>query len=592
VAVAAVTAVTVPPALSQTTLPSASSGSYTLSVTADPATGRIGGVGHVRWLNTSSRAVDEVRLYVCGDAVDGALIDVTSIRSAGQELRGAATWPDAGQSILRVPVRTALAPGGEFNADIQWTTRAPLESARGGLSLFARWFPRFVALSDAGWTTRDCRSSELDVAVAAFDVSIDVPAGWNVAATGRELVSTSVGGRDRHRFVEAPVRDFAWAATRDALDRRAVVERSGAPPIVLRMLIRPEHARQIPRIESAVREALSNQSARLPYALSTLVVVDMPWQRASSRTVFPGMIAITPPWFEPPLGTQTEAEIARALSAHFWTCEVGVDTVTFPKLAQGLTTYSASRLLKPLVQRRLDSTLGESFLVERFFGGFVPLVVRSVRSDPFVDNRSRRGSVLWLLTLERYLGSPTLDAVLSEFAVPSAPGRSTPERLADVAQTVTGRDLRWFFDQVFRDGVVFDYGVGGVVVRRLEGSERAFRTRVDVVRSGDGVFSGSSRPRVGSYESGRAMEIDVWFRDGTVRHEHWDGRDTLTTFEYESRSSIDRVIVDPNGVLQLDISRTNNTWSSSPWAPAAANRWSAAWMTWLEHWLLGCGALV
>jgi hypothetical protein len=595
VTVAAVTAVTAaPPAFSQSVLTTSTGRSYTLLVTADPATRRIEGTGRVRWRNTSSRTVDEIRLYACSDAVDGAAIDLTSMRSAGRELRAQATWSGAGQSILRVPLGAAVGPGGELEADVRWTAVAPPGSARGGVALFARWFPQFVPLTEAGWSARECRGgADIDADIAAFDVTIDVPAGWHIGATGRELASNAAGGRDRVRFVEAAARDFAWAASRDAVARPSSIERAGGPPVALRLLLRPEHAQQAGRIETAFKEALGNQTAVMPYAFSSLTVIDMPWPRASGPIVFPGLITIAVPWFEPSLATETEAEIAAALSAHFWTQTVGVDAVAFPALTRGLTAYTASRLLRPLVQRRLDSTLGESFLTPRFFGGFIPQVVRSIRADPFVEQRrNERSSVLWLLTLERYLGSPALDAVLTEFAGRSASGRPTEADFAEIAQTVSGRDLRWFFDQAFRASVVFDYGVGRVVVRPLEGRERAFRSTVSVVRYGDGVFSGSSRPRVGPYESGRAMEIDVQFRDGTIRHEHWDGRDAETTFEYESQSSIDRVAVDPNGVLQLDVRRVNNTWSSAPKASTAANRWSAAWMTWLEHVLLGYSALV
>src|SRR5437660_6756808 len=93
VTVAAATVVTAaPPAFSQSALTTSAGRSYTLVVTADPATRRLDGEGRLRWRNTSSRTVDEIRLYACSNAVEGAAIDVTSLRSAGRELRAQATW--------------------------------------------------------------------------------------------------------------------------------------------------------------------------------------------------------------------------------------------------------------------------------------------------------------------------------------------------------------------------------------------------------------------------------------------------------------------------------------------------------------------
>ena len=61
---------------------------------------------------------------------------------------------------------------------------------------------------------------------------------------------------------------------------------------------------------------------------------------------------------------------------------------------------------------------------------------------------------------------------------------------------------------------------------------------------------------------------------------------------YESAAPVERVDVDPDRVLRLDTARTNNTWIRVPRAPAAAARWTALWLIWLEGVLLNYATFV
>ena len=50
--------------------------------------------------------------------------------------------------------------------------------------------------------------------------------------------------------------------------------------------------------------------------------------------------------------------------------------------------------------------------------------------------------------------------------------------------------------------------------------------------------------------------------------------------------------VDPDQVLLLDTNFTNNSFTTRPQGWRAANKWSAAWMVWLQDQLLTWAALV
>ena len=50
--------------------------------------------------------------------------------------------------------------------------------------------------------------------------------------------------------------------------------------------------------------------------------------------------------------------------------------------------------------------------------------------------------------------------------------------------------------------------------------------------------------------------------------------------------------VDPDRVLLLDVNVTNNSAALAPRAPAAARKWSLAWLVWLQDHLLTYGFFV
>jgi hypothetical protein len=217
--------------------------------------------------------------------------------------------------------------------------------------------------------------------------------------------------------------------------------------------------------------------------------------------------------------------------------------------------------------------------------------VRNVRNET-----ERRAAIaktaLALGTLERWVGAPTWDAVLAEFASQRWTRCPSPADLNEVASRVTGVDLSWFFAQVFGSAGVFDYGVDRLTADGVGDGAPVYRTTLVVRRYGDATFSGTSAARVGPFESGRGIRVRVRFDDGSERTDYWDGRDQTKTFVYESGRPVRSAEVDPDDVILLDVNRTNNSRTLSPAGPRAATRWAARWAIWLQDFLLTCASFV
>jgi PAS domain-containing protein len=193
-------------------------------------------------------------------------------------------------------------------------------------------------------------------------------------------------------------------------------------------------------------------------------------------------------------------------------------------------------------------------------------------------------TALWLVTLERHLGWETLQAIMSTFFERSRFGHPDPESFLAVVDEVSGRDMGWFFDQVYRDSVFFDYSIDSVhseaievagwvqrdgeMIRSTDDDDPTdYRTEVMVRRLGGGVFP---------------VEILLTFDDGQRIRTQWSGEERSKLIAVEHPAKLVSAEVDPDRVLALDIDRTNNSRLLKPAARVPAVKWSSKWMIWFQ----------
>src|SRR5262249_61165840 len=113
---------------------------------------------------------------------------------------------------------------------------------------------------------------------------------------------------------------------------------------------------------------------------------------------------------------------------------------------------------------------------------------------------------------------------------------------------------------------------------------------VAVRGDGDRHFRGTGAPRIGQYDSGRGLTLQVTFADGQRRLDHWDGRDAVRTFRYRSASPAVTAVLDPERILLLDTNQTNN--SAAIAAPSAQPVEGAArFLVWISDALLTCAGV-
>ena len=298
-----------------------------------------------------------------------------------------------------------------------------------------------------------------------------------------------------------------------------------------------------------------------------------------------------------------EAQVAFGVARSWWP-QPAVDPASHA-IVEGAAWYLQSRIVERLFDQRfgIEGYRRESV---RFFGGTWPwsfdalTVGRSTaglgRSDYLNANAhaERAAGALAFGTLERYLTWPVLQGSLQAWVRRAASQRMTANDIAATIGEAAGQDLSWFFNQAFDARRRFDYGL--VAFDSQAGAPcngaPCYRTRVTVAARGDGLFTGTSRLPVGSYEAGDAMVLSVAFSGGQVATIRWDGRAASRTFELESATAAVEARLDPDETLLLDRNHLDDRMAASPAARVPIVKWLARWTIWLQDAMLAYASFV
>jgi len=383
----------------------------------------------------------------------------------------------------------------------------------------------------------------------------------------------------------------------------------------MRLLLQPEHEGQAERHFEATRAALRYYGEWFgPYPYDHITVIDPAWQSGAGGMEYPTLFTAGSRLFAPARATQPESVTVHEAGHQFWYGVVASNEFEHAWMDEGLNTYSQARVLAEVFYPH--------YYAKRYFGDFIPwrfddlALTRDTDGNrmpafrPVAKNDEQstptwrywpgsassityNKTALWLHTLERMLGWPAVQRILSTYFQRFAFKHPKPEDFFAVANEVSRQDLTWFFDQVHRSSNIFDYAVDlfgsapatargyfGEGTRTFEASRRNegnFRTTVVVRRLGEGLFP---------------VDVRVLFENGEEQRWKWDGKDRWKTFEIDKPVRAISAQVDPDRVLLLDVNVTNNSATLAPGGPAAARKWSLAWLIWLQDHLLTYGFFI
>lgn len=606
--------------------------SYRIQVNLNPRTRTLTATENITWRNITANPTSELQFHVYWNAwidtsstwmretmrtrgvhrppddfaqvtIGGISDDSVLMGDPASDLTSKIRYiaPDDGntddRTVMVVPLPRPVQPGETIQVSVGWTARVPRTFDRtgtiGNYYFIAQWFPKLGVLEDTGWNCHQFHSmTEFFSDYGVYDVTIRVPKGWVVGATGLERNAVDEGATVLHHFVAEDVHDFAWTTSPDFVVRTARFEEAGLPPVDMRLLIQPEHLSQAERHFAATRSALRRYGTWFgAYPYGYITIVDPAWQSDTGGMEYPTLFTAGTQWLiSRSVTASTPEEVVVHEAGHqFWYGIVGTNEFEHAWMDEGINTYATARAL--------SADYPDSVYDRYYFGGFIPWTFTDVRYPRETDfNRLwdyRRGATedtlsslsyrerpetvrflaydkpaVWLNTLERWLGWPSVQKALSTSFGEGAFHHPDPSVVLTNLQNSTDRDLSRFLDQTYRQSAVFDYSVAGLAASPRSGQQES---RVLVRRLGDGVFP---------------VDVKVTFENGDELIEHWNGEARWREYTYLRPTAVRSAVVDPDRVLLLDTNFTNNSRTREPRTEPAARKWTLKWMVWLQDAIL------
>jgi hypothetical protein len=656
---------------------------YSIDVRLDTAKKTLEGKARVTWRNPSADAVGEIWLHLylnafrssestffreSGGQLRGDLmpedgwgsIDVTSLRRAdGVDLTPAIRFEhpdddnDKDRTVVRVPLPEPVPPGGEAQLDVAWTAKLPRIFARTGYVrdyfLVGQWFPKLGVYEPAGLRGRatggwNCHqfhaNSEFYADFGAYRVSITLPAGYVVGATGPEVdVRTNPDGTATHVFEQADVIDFAWTASPDFVDVRASFDAEkdvtpeeyaaaakllGRSPaevklqdVAVRVLLQPGHRPQAERHVAAAKNAIKWFGlwyGRYPYP--TITVVDpAPGGSGSGGMEYPTFITagtsfLLNRWpFDEVLAP--EEVTIHEFGHQYWQSMVATNEFEESWLDEGFNSYSTAKAME-----RSYGPWTVRLPLGLRLSGLETARVQNSRDRAFDAIRTRAWGYspgnysfnsysrteLTLDTLESILGEETMARVMRTYHERFRFRHPSSDDFYATAAEVAGRDLRWFFDATVERAGVVDYEVASARSERVaeprglleDGRSARFvseREAKRIEREKDAAGAGRPwRSTVVVRRRGEVAGLPVVLRLSYEGGAHEDvpledapGRAWTGRWKKIERTGDKRLVsatVDPDGTMVLDVNRLDDGRRTRPDGRAAA-----AWGTRLVFWL-------
>ncbi len=578
---------------------------YTLRATLDAPGHLVHGEGTITFTNTSEKSIDElwVHLYLNAfknqrsvflrEPVGGfrgttipeawGAIDVRSFRQATPKGE-IDLWPraelsrpgDEDETDARVPLAEPLPPGQTASFAVVWDDKLPSLVERtgfdGSFHMIAQWFPKIARLEKDGTFAHFPfhHLAEFYADFGRYDVTLDVPQGFVVGATGTRIESSDDKGRHVERRTQDHIHDFAWTAW----DRFERVE-DQVEGIKVEILHPTGYLSDALREQATIRFAIPHYRARYgPYPYPVLTVVHPPQSaKEAGGMEYPTLITTGSPWHGPPGIREVELVTIHEFGHQYFYGILASNEARWPFLDEGLNSFAESEALTAwLGEGSAASLLGltvSDVTVQAMSGR------RGARLHPIAQPSSAfatgsayagvvYGRTATLLhTLRRVHGPSLLDRAMTLYTERQRWKHPEPEDLLKVLGEVLGEQARLTARAALFEKGTVDYAVGAV--------HSARRSKPAGLFDRGGKRETQSPEAQDDYEGwvlvecrgslSFPVELDLHLGDGSrtrIPSRDMGPCGSAVRVPYQGASALRGAVIDPEHKVLLDGDLTNN----------------------------------
>jgi hypothetical protein len=502
--------------------------------------------------------------------------------------------PDDGnaddKTVFEVKLPRPVAPGQDVQFKIKFKATFPEVIARTGYKrtflLAGQWFPKVGVWWHGAWNCHQFHApTEFFADFGTYDVNITLPKNYVIGATGVQTGDKDNGnGTKTVSFHAEDVHDFAWTADPNF----KVVEDhfdGSVGTVRIRLLTYGSHKSSWQRYLNIIRGSMEKFDQWYgPYPYAQLTVVDPPHGAGEAGGMeYPTFITGGTSWYVPK-GNLSEPETVTAheFGHQYWYGMVATNEFENAWLDEGINSYSEVKVMDSLFGRntslvnRFGMQEGDGEEYRFFYLGhpdFDPLA-RPSYTDMSMGSYgavSYGKSVAMLTTLETIVGEQELRNAMHVYFLKYRFTHPTQEDFMRTVNEVSGRDLKWYWDQAVYGTQVMDYEVVRATSHAVDWyepgaadkkGETTYETQVILHRKGDFIFP---------------VEAEVKFDNGESTRERWDGKDSWVRYVYHKKAQVLSVEIDPDHRVPLDSNYLNNSHTPSR-QRRATEKLAAYWM--------------
>ena len=506
--------------------------------------------------------------------------------------------PDDGNKDDKTVVDLRLAkpvPAGAFvQFKIAFQTKFPETQARSGWKrdflLGGQWFPKVGVWWHGAWNCHQYHNTtEFFADFGVYDVRLTVPQNEVIGASGVEVGSVnSSDGTKTVTYHGDDIHDFAWTVSPRYRVRESTYQ-AQMGPIKLRFLMQPAHWDQVDRHEKITRETLDRfESWYGPYPYKTLTVVDPEPGSAAGGMEYPTFITGESEWWLPSGLHEVEGVVEHEFGHQYWYGMVATNEFEDAWMDEGINSYSEVKVLSSILGEKTSilnmagASYGDNQEQRDFYVSVADRDPMAQNAYAYVNSNSYAGMTYGktasvLLTLEGIIGPDTMAKAMRTYFMKYRFTHPTKEDFLKTIEEVSGKDLRWYFNQAIYGTQVMDYEVLSANSFPANWFEEEKDKKKDN-KSGEGDILYQTYVTV-HRKGDFVMPVDVMvkFKNGETAREHWDGQTRWTRFGYQKKTKVESVEIDPDHKIHIDRDNFNNSFVVEP-NPKATRKISNYWL--------------
>ncbi len=492
------------------------------------------------------------------------------------------------RTVVQVHLAKPIAPGEYVQFKIKFHDQFPETLERTGWNrdfvLGGQWFPKVGVWWHDAWNCHQFHAyTEFFADFGVYDVKLTVPQYEVVGASGVEVGSVNnPDGTKTVAYHGDDIHDFAWTASPHYLIYNDTFQ-SSMGPVALRLMMQPAHWGQAERHARIAKQTMERFDHWYgPYPYKTLTIVDPEPGSEAYGMEYPTFITGGSDWFMPDGLLIPESVVEHEFGHQYWYGMVATNEFEDAWMDEGINQYTEAKIMDSIfgpatsVLNLWGITAGERDQDRFMYEGVASLDPIAQHGWLYADSNSYAGNTygktaLILLTLESVVGEDTMRQAMHTYFMRYRFTHPTKEDFLKTIEDVSGRDLRWYFNQAVYGTQVLDDDVLKVSSVPVDWYKENFKEKEGATEYVSNVWIHRKEDFI------FPVDVEIKFNNGEKVREHWDGQGRWVRYSYQKKAKLESAEVDPDHKIQFDRNEFNNSKTmEANGAPARklANYWT------------------